>query len=566
VLPGSSGPPPGRRRVRGLALAGVAGVAAVAVAGTAWATMSFLSGGGAQPEDVLPADVFAVAKIDLDPAAGQKLAVYRLAKKFPATQDDVSDEKKIKDELLRSLFEDDDDVDYERDIAPWVGDRAAVAGVPGEGSEPEPLAAVAFTDRTKADEALRRLKESGSDGADDTGEGDEGEDDTFWAFSEKADYVLIGTSQATVDKAAKTDKVLGDVDGYKDAVDALDGDQIVTAWADLGAVWKALPEEERQEASDQGIELSGRVAIGGHATSDSIEVVGRTIDVRTGQKGTEGIGQKAGLDLVQGLPSDAVGAVGVTGLGDGMAAFYEQVKESGDTEDLEGMAEDAGLKLPDDLRVLFGEQTVAAVLGEEDFAARSRTQDPERAREVVDALAGFVLGGLFGGGFEEEYDDEFYEEGYGFEDEAAVPGTDPFGEDGMGDDGYAEEDYYTEEEFLQEEPLTDGSIGFRGQEPPEEQVRVLSDGLVVGSSAAAVDRMAQGNGGLGDSQLFRKAVPDARDAGFIFYVDIQRAIELAGGADAMSPEDFDNVKPLEAFGMSSKGSENGEFRLRLTVK
>jgi hypothetical protein len=38
-----------------------------------------LSGGGAQPDAFVPSSAFAFAKVDLDPAAGQKLAARRLA-------------------------------------------------------------------------------------------------------------------------------------------------------------------------------------------------------------------------------------------------------------------------------------------------------------------------------------------------------------------------------------------------------------------------------------------------------------------------------------------------------
>lgn len=90
----------------------------------------------------------AFAKIDLDPAAGQKLAIYQLAKRFPSTGEKVKDQDSVKDELLAALF-DREGVDYDRDIAPWIGDRVGIAAVPGAGGEPEPLAALRFGQRLK---------------------------------------------------------------------------------------------------------------------------------------------------------------------------------------------------------------------------------------------------------------------------------------------------------------------------------------------------------------------------------------------------------------------------------
>lgn len=236
----------------------VGAVAAVAVAGTAVALAGFLGGGGAQPEDVIPSDALAFAKIDLDPAAGQKVAVFRLAKRFPSTGEKVQDEDGVKDQLLSALFEGNDEVDYDTDIAPWIGDRVGVAAVPSGGDEPGVLAAIAYTDRDGAEAAMRRLQDSDEDG------------ETFFAFSDKADYVLLGDTQATVDAAAGTAQVLADAPAWTDAMKALDGDQIVTAWADLGAVWDAVPEEQQQQAAEQfgldgGFDLDGTVVLGARA-------------------------------------------------------------------------------------------------------------------------------------------------------------------------------------------------------------------------------------------------------------------------------------------------------------
>lgn len=98
-------PEPVRRssRVGNLAIDLVGG-GAIAVAGSAMAFAAFLGGGGAQPEDVLPANALGLVKLDLDPAARQKVAVYRLAERFPATSDVVADEDSIKDQLLRAVF------------------------------------------------------------------------------------------------------------------------------------------------------------------------------------------------------------------------------------------------------------------------------------------------------------------------------------------------------------------------------------------------------------------------------------------------------------------------------
>lgn len=524
VLPGGPSPAAAGGRVRRAVIVGAAGLAALGVAGTAWATVSFLSGGGSQPEDVLPANVIAVAKLDLDPAASQKIAVFRLAQKFPSTADRVTSEDGLKDQLLAALFSDVPDVDYATDVQPWIGDRAAIAAVPVPGEEPQMLAAVAFTDRQKAQDALRGLQADS--------------DDAYFAFSANADYVLLGESQAIVDAAAGAQEVLADQQRFTSAVDTLDGDQIVTAWADLDAVWAALPEQLRSQAPEQQLELAGRVVLGAHASSDAIEVEGRAFGLRTSTLGGTGIGERAGSDLVQDLPADTVAALGVTGLGAGLVEIYNSLGEAGDPFGLAQAGEELGLQLPEDLRAVFGEQTVFAAFSEADLAARSRTDDPERARAVVEQLVA-----LFSA---QSIADEGSAYGYG-EGELPPP---------------------TAYEELPPEPSpgseTRSSSLARTAELPADQLRVLDDGLAVGTTATAVDRISSGDGGLGRSPVFRDAVPDVDSAGLVLFVDVARALE-AGGQKWLGDGNRD-AEQLEAVGFTSSGGENGTFRLRVTVK
>ncbi len=134
--PAPPGPPGGARRWRrGVVVAGVA-AGALALGGTGYAAASYLSGGGPQPEEVLPADTLAVAKLDLDPAAGQKAAMASLLAKFPdlATSGDEGD---LRSALVTPLLEDDSwGLSYDRDVEPWLGDRMAVRRSPTPGPRP----------------------------------------------------------------------------------------------------------------------------------------------------------------------------------------------------------------------------------------------------------------------------------------------------------------------------------------------------------------------------------------------------------------------------------------------
>ena len=454
------GPSPARRLARlsgGTVLPAVIAVAAASVATAGVAVLAFLSGGGTQPEDVLPAGAIAFLKVDLDPAANQKVAVYRLAEKFPASADVVDDEDDVRDQLLGALFEDVEGVDYAADIAPWLGDRAAIAALPSGGEVPDALAAVAYRDRAAAEAGLARLKAA--------------DESVVYAFSEKGDYVLLGDSQAVVDAAVEPPSVLGDAASYTEAVDALDGDQIMTGWVDLAAFWGALPPAEREEASRTlgaagDLSPTGQAVFGARADDRFIEVQGRTLDATADVLRDVEVGGQQVSGMVRELPASTVLALSVSGLGDGLATLYERTAGGpADTQVLRDVAEQAGLSLPQDLRVLLGDETMLGVFGAEDIAVRSR-----------------------------------------------------------GDDGDA---YAVAERIAQ-------SISDSGGPPAADTLRRAEAGVAVGTTPAALDQITASGGGLGDSARFQLAVPDAEDAGMVLYLDVARALELGGpGGDVV---------------------------------
>src|SRR4051794_15334309 len=102
------GPPEPRRRTpaersRGQVL--LTGVAALTVllTGVSYAGYQAVAPHGHAPEEALPADTVAFAKVDLDPSPSQKLAVYRLGKRFPKTH--VKSDRSVRDDLLGDVFE-----------------------------------------------------------------------------------------------------------------------------------------------------------------------------------------------------------------------------------------------------------------------------------------------------------------------------------------------------------------------------------------------------------------------------------------------------------------------------
>jgi hypothetical protein len=467
---------PARRATWPVLVIGAAATA-IAVTGTAFAVS--LSGGGAQPEDVLPGTALAFAKVDLDPGADQKLALFELAERFPEAADELGSADTLRDDALRLLVESADvGLDYDDDVAPWVGDRVGAALLPSDDpDEPDVVVAVAHDDADAARSALEKA----------------GDDVPFAVLDE---WVLVASSDEALATARDTDRHLSEEDAYRDAVDELDEGQLAVVWTDLGRLWDAFPEGLRDELTAQPglgqVDLAGTVAVGLHAEDDALEVVGLARGVETGaQLGS--YSTQAGTGLVEDLPADAVLAVAAGGLGQGLADAYDGIVESLEelAPDVESTVDELGLDLPEDLVTLLGDETAAAVWGSQDdprALVRTRTDDPSASLQVLDDLVMALTG--------EELD------------------------------GYAKE---------------------------------VDGGLVVGTK----DEVAgfEEEGGLGDVDAFRDAVPDADEAGLVVWVDVAGAVSSTG-ADV--PE---AVEELRAVGLTVSGDEtSSDLRLRVLFR
>ena len=361
-------PDAGGRRVRkGLLVAGAtAGV--LVLGGTGYAVASYVSGGGAQPEEVLPADTLGFVKLDLDPAAGQKMAVSSLLDRFPSLTDGEDDED-LKSTLVTPLLADNDwGLTYDRDVEPWLGNRMAVAAVPDPASEAgvAPVVVLAVTDEDAMTQRLGSIPDAG------------------FAFAVRDDFVLLGETQELVDRLAASGSTLDEDADYTEDLDALDGDQVAVAWADLAGLQGVVP---MAEAGLGGQTLSGRVVLGVHAEDDALEVTGLA-------RGTAPVASSVGTEptgLVADLPADTVAALSVSGLGESVTASWADLEESGVLAEFQEQIDALGLDLPADLGTVLGSDLALAVTGDlsaPSFGARVRTDDPQRAVDVLDRVLG----------------------------------------------------------------------------------------------------------------------------------------------------------------------------------
>jgi hypothetical protein len=379
-----------RSRHRRAFTVGTATVLAVVLAGgtsASYAAVKALDGGGPQPEDALPSSVVAVAKIDLDPAFGQKRAILQLRRKFPKPTASDGSSTSVKDDALGSLLSG-GDFNYDRDIKPWVGDRAAVGAVPDGRSKTgfTAVAAVQYTDVTKTRAALRRI----------TAAQTKAHSDYPVFFALKNGYVLIADSQRHVDSFAASAQPLSATLGYQDGMAALTGDHIATAWVNIKATYLATPKTQRKWNplfEELTTVPTGYLVVGVHAASSFVEVQGQAVgtsdEVNRNLYG--GVGTTPGANLLAAYPSDTWAGADMTGLGDAVVRYYHSSGLDKDADAKATAEEELGIKLPGDLKTLFGEETAFGGFGTGDGiagVARILSSTPTESAGVASKLLG----------------------------------------------------------------------------------------------------------------------------------------------------------------------------------
>jgi len=371
------------------AAAAVAVVAALAVGGSAM--VNLLGGGGAQPEDVFPANAIVFAKLDLDPSAGQKLAVFQLARKFPTSRDKVtSEESSIKESTFGSIFTGDSGwgLDYKKDVEPWLGDRVGVGIFPDMDADkkPEVGLAIAVTDQDAAKVALDKAIANAAENHDKVG----------YAFAD--DYVIVSDTTAHAASLVRVGKVTPLTgSAYASDVAKLGSEQVGVAWADVAASYKAVAQGQANEdtlgllkgATDPK-NVSGRVVVGLHADPSFIELTGKGIDIK-------GVGALAKADatteagMIASFPADVFGAVTSTGLGKAVGALYTSLTESGDSMQIKSTLGALGIDSAAQIETLLGDDTgvvVGGTLDQPEYAVRTATGDADAAYELARRILG----------------------------------------------------------------------------------------------------------------------------------------------------------------------------------
>jgi hypothetical protein len=391
VLPAGDGTggdaPTGRRRGRAL-VAGIAAVAVLVTAGGAYAAWSRLNGNGPQPAEVLPAGTVAFAEVDLDPSAGQKLALLNLLHKFPDSSGLRSSDKDFGDWLVRRLSEagsSGDAIDFGKDVEPWLGKRFAVAAVPAPkgagtgGSGVDAVLVVQETDQKAAAAAMDKLRAHGSE-------------HLGYAFASGYLVVTPDSDKGAARVVADAQQAPLSADSrFTSDVDSLGSDQVVTAWVDAAKAGALIKDSLGSVAGADTSQLDallgatwkGRWVLGIHAADQSIEMRMRTYGAGSSAS------PAAPVKLAHVSP-DAFAVLAVSGYGRAVSEQWKQLSSAPGYSQLADQAAQLGLTLPADLVALVGDQLTVSVGGDPtrtpSILAAATSKDPQAGKAVLDKL------------------------------------------------------------------------------------------------------------------------------------------------------------------------------------
>lgn len=483
---------------KGLALAaGGAVLAVAAVGGGVWGYQAYF-GQGDQPAQALPSKgLLGYVALDLSPNGDQLLAARSTLKKFPALADQVKLDGK--EDLRKSLFEKLQEdgtckgLDYDKEVAPWLGDRLAVAAMDaGKGEEPDALLVFQTTDTGKAEKALPAVLDCLNE--------DTAEDSKLTSHAFSGDWLVLGEAKGSAEKAVDgaSDSSLADDEHFAEWTEAAGDPGIFTGYASklgyerLMDFVQADSDVKLPKAAQEEMEKFTGAGVVGRFRDGGLEV---EFAARAG-KGGATLG-----DTLGGLPATTVAALGFAvpdGWLDKAIDTYGPLleDEAGITPDEAEEQLQAAIGLDfKDIEALVGESVVISVDSDID----------------TDAVEQFDPTGI------------------------------PVGITITGDTAKIEKAI---------DKLRDAGIK-QGMPRGFVVSKVSGDRVVVSVSPDYADKLADEDG-LGNSDTFAKLVPNADDAASAFFLDFDAndwLDDLMKSFDA--PKDVrDNVAPLSGIGVT----------------
>ena len=376
------------------------GAAIVAVLGGGVAMLAAdLMGDEAGAYALVPVDAVAVVHATLDPSLDQKRALASLTQRLPegaAEQLQTSVAEALESALGQV------DLNFEEDVKPWLGGEVAVF-MQGDLTQPQVAVLLETNDPEAALDVARRLA-----AAEDLQPTEESyRDHTFsvlppWdateargAFGIVGEFLGAGTPdgrRGAIDASAD-----GGIEGnadYRELVDALAPDRLLTYWADTPSIFEAM---QRQLPPDQAEQLTASPLVGqqqpqaGALFVDDDAVVLEAVSPKP--DGEPALLQMVPTDegLLAALPQDAWLGLAIPSIGTNLTALLDSAPEGAEQAEQQ-FTQMTGLDLRTDVLSWMGDAALFVkgdALPSLGGALVVNSDDPEATRtflqRVVDA-------------------------------------------------------------------------------------------------------------------------------------------------------------------------------------
>jgi Protein of unknown function (DUF3352) len=289
------------------------------------------SGGGSDPAGVAPAKAPVFVDFTIHPEGETKQNIEALAKEI-AGVDDLGG--LIVAELEKSAAEDGEEVDFEKEVEPWLGERAGVFFEEfSEGDSKRFGLAIQTTDEDASREFIKKQSEQ-EDGEPKSSSYND-VDFTITADEEEAVGVFDGLLVIAEDESVFKEMVdasegepLADAQTYSDATSEVPADSAANVFVDIGAVLKESGNEidpaARKLFETAGVKPEEATAVASVVPgSDNVE-----IDL-TSNLTDEGAPAGEAPAMLESLPADSVVALAGADLGDRLREAIDQIDEEG---------------------------------------------------------------------------------------------------------------------------------------------------------------------------------------------------------------------------------------------
>lgn len=501
------------------------GIAAVVILGGgygAYAAYDKLDGGGPQPHDVMPASTQIYVRTDLDPSASQKIALFKLIRKVPDLAKEIgikNDDQDIRELVFKQVLTTCDDLDYDQDVKPWLGDRV---GVGGNLIDKSFTVAVQTTDEKKSREGIKKLFACGNEN---------------YGIAYLDGYAILSESQATVDKSIKeTNKSsLGDNADFTKDFDELGDQGIASAWVDLESLADS-PEAAKMLGTETAeIKKAGSAAM-------TLRVDGSALEFAAlGKTGASKL--KASDDLAK-LPADTVVGLSVAGVGEQVAKSFERAVSEFNSAFREGLSVS-----PDDFETKEEYETYQEFAGEapkpQDFLKEFEKETGFNLREDLETLFGDSLTLALGSA--------------NLETIPSLSGPDDLNAINLA--LALTSDKAKALDLVQRLAALAEEAGIKLIAAPTD------DGAVLATNQEAADAIVKPSGKLGEEKAFTQVIPDG-DAGYGgLFVNVGTILDKL--LEAEPPEDIraeiESAKAVSGLGISvsPKGNDRSLVSLRV---